>query len=46
VYDSANDEIARVDYEYRCRQCDADGIQPGHFACGSVYSVPMEQVAG
>jgi len=43
-YDSAEDEIENTQceaVEYICSQCEADGIQPGHFACGQTYWIPV-----
>ena len=44
LYDSARDEIDNAEWEsveYICSQCKAEGIQPGHFACGTTYRVPV-----
>lgn len=43
LFDSVDDEIANVEWEevgYICSQCEVDGIQPGHFACGTTYYIP------
>ena len=42
-YDSAQEEIDNVEWEpieYICSQCEVKGVQPGHFACGTIYWVP------
>lgn len=43
LFDSAQDEIANTEWReeiYICQQCEAEGIQPGHFACGERFQVP------
>ena len=43
LFDSAEDEIESVKWEaveYICSQCETEGVQPGHFACGQTYRVP------
>lgn len=43
LFDSAEDEIENAEWEaveYICSQCETEGIQPGHFACGQAYWVP------
>ena len=41
LYDSADEPIEMKEVHYCCSQCEAEGIQPGHFACGNTYSVPV-----
>ena len=41
LYDSADEEVETKEDIYICQECEANGIQPGHFACGTSFSVPI-----
>ena len=48
IYDSADDEDLiekTIPVVYMCRQCEKDGIQPGHAHCGETFWVPQSQAA-
>ena len=40
LYDSADEPVEMREEIYMCRQCEVDGIQPGHWACGQTFHVP------
>lgn len=39
--DTADEPIEMRSVEYICQQCEAEGIQPGHFVCGESFSMPV-----